>query len=160
MPNDCWNRMTITCLEYEYTEELKNLIKNELQYEEKENDEKNDEEKDKENKEGQPKYHEIVRMIRCGRRGIIFEIWSPWNPDYEWLEGLLDKYPNCWIKDEWSEEGGNAGVWVGYNSSNNQNNEKEKMIQSFAWDDLCIEGKEYLFMSEEEEKDKERRMKM
>jgi hypothetical protein len=130
MPNDCCNHITITCENPHVRDELTSLVENELQ-------------------------NENVRMIKQGRRGIIFDVWSPWNPDYEWLEGLVDKYPNCWIKNEWYEEGGLAGVWIGF-----INNRNEKTIQDFTWDDICIEGKVYLFMNEEEERKDEEERKM
>ena len=133
MPNDCWNRMTITCENREFVDELTNLVLNELKH-----------------KEGNKHvYHETVHMIQRGTRGIIFEIWSAWNPDYEWLESLLDKYPNCWVKNEWNEEGGVAGVWVGFVNNNN-----EKIIKDLTWDDICIEGKACLFNQEDEEEAK------
>jgi hypothetical protein len=101
-------------------------------------------------------YNETVEMIKRGRRGIIFNIWSAWNPDFEWLESLIHKYPNCWIKNEWSEEGGFAGVWIGRVDNNN-----EPVIESLTWEDICIEGRLYLFMDEtEEKKDEEARRKM
>jgi hypothetical protein len=131
MPNDCWNHITITCENPSVPDELNSLVMNELQH--KVNDEYI--------------YNETVEMKKRGRRGIMFYIWSPWNPDFEWLEGLILKYPNCWIKNEWSEEGGFAGVWIGRVDNNN-----EPLIESLTWDDICIEGKHYLFMDETEEK--------
>jgi hypothetical protein len=132
MPNDCWNHITITCENDSGNDELNQLIKNELQ-----------------SNDGEDYYyHETVTMIKRGRRGIIFDIWSAWNPNYEWLESLLNKYPNCWIKNEWSEEGGLAGVWVGFMKYNNQ-----PIIQTLTWDDISIEGKAFLFMDEKEEKE-------
>ena len=132
MPNDCWNHITITCENREFTEELNNLIINELKHKE---DEKY-------------VYHETVNMLKRGTRGIICSLWSDWNPDYEWLDSLLDKYPNCWIKNEWSEEGGFAGVWIGFVKNN------EKIIKQLTWDDICLEGKHYLFTLEDEEEEK------
>jgi hypothetical protein len=82
-------------------------------------------------------------------------MWSAWNPNYEWLESLLDKYPNCWVKNEWSEEGGFAGVWVGY-----FNNKNEKIVKQMDWDDICIEGKACLFNPEDEESQKEEEERM
>jgi len=140
MPNDCWNHMTITCENPSVPDELNSLVMNELQR--KENDEYI--------------YNETVKMKKRGRRGIIFNIWSPWNPDFEWLESLILKYPNCWIKNEWSEEGGFAGVWIGHVDNNN-----EPVIESLTWEDICIEGKHYLFMDgTEEREDEEARRKM
>ena len=140
MPNDCWNHITITCENPSVPDELNSLVMNELQH--KENDEYI--------------YHETVEMKKRCRRGIIFNIWSPWNPDFEWLESLILKYPNCWIKNEWSEEGGFAGVWIGHVDNNN-----EPVIESLTWEDICIEGKHYMFMDETEEReDEEARRKM
>ena len=134
MPNDCWNHITITCENPSVPDELNSLVMNELQH--KENDEYI--------------YHETVEMKKRCRRGIIFNIWSPWNPDFEWLESLILKYPKCWIKNEWSEEGGFAGVWIGHVDNNN-----EPVIESLTWEDICIEGKHYLFMDEMEEREEE-----
>jgi hypothetical protein len=132
MPNDCWNHITITCENREFTEELNNLVINELKHKE----------------DDKYIYLETVDMLKRGTRGIIFNLWSAWNPDYEWLESLLEKYPNCWIKNEWSEEGGFAGVWIGYFKND------EKIIQQLTWDDICLEGREYLFTMEDEEEEK------
>ena len=124
MPNDCWNDITITCKNIESIEEFNNLITNELLY--------------KENNE--------YKIIKKGTRGIIFTLWSAWKPDFKWLENLLDKYPNCWIKNEWCEEGGLAGVWIGCVKNNN------KDIKSLIWEDLCIEEKYFLFLDENKKK--------
>jgi hypothetical protein len=113
MPNDCTNYVTITCKDEEV---MNNLVNKELEY------------------------NKHVTMIKRGCLGIIFEIWSPWNPDYKWLESLLEKYPNCWVKNEWHEEGGLAGVWIGYFDEN------EVVIHNYCWQDLCIEEKYYLFL--------------
>ena len=126
MPNDCCNHITITCENREFIQEFHDLILNELKCEE----------------NGENVYRKTINILQEGTRGIIFNLWSPWHPDFDWLNSLLDKYPNCWIKNEWSEEGGLAGVWVGCV----KNNEKE--IKQLTWDDICLEGKHYLFMNE------------
>ena len=71
-----------------------------------------------------------------GEEGIQFRIWSRWRPDFEWLEGLLSKYPSLWIKNLWQEEGGLAGVWVG---------SEEKGIKRLEWEDMCIEENAHRF---------------
>jgi hypothetical protein len=113
MPNDCWNHLTITC---DNPDELTELILNEI--------------KD---------HHQSVIRKR-GEKGVIMRTWSPWAPDFVWLSQLLDKYPDCWIKNEWDEEGGMAGVWVGYVSKD------EKIIKQMDWVDLCLEEKHFLFL--------------
>jgi hypothetical protein len=127
MPNECNNTMTITC--HEDAEELTRLVTNELQI----------------CKFGRYFYKETIRMNKRGRRGIHFNMVTAWEPDYEWLEELLDKYPKCWVKNEWWEEGGFAGVWVGCIRNG------EKIIRQMNWVDICIEGTEFLFMDEAEE---------
>jgi hypothetical protein len=127
MPNDCWNHMTITC---EDPEELTRLVQNELQ------------------EKGELckwVFHDTIEMIKRGAKGIMFRQWTPWNPNYDWLENLLTKYPLCWIKNEWDEEGGMAGVWVGYTNKND-----EQIVQKMMWRDLCIEEKHFLFLEEPE----------
>ena len=84
--------------------------------------------------EGVPDWaHEIYVK---GEEGIQFRIWSRWRPDFEWLEGLLSKYPSLWIKNLWQEEGGLAGVWVG---------SEEKGIKRLEWEDMCIEENAHRF---------------
>jgi hypothetical protein len=131
MPNDCWNLITIAT--HENPNELELLIQNEFTHHIDE--------------DGNPVYHRTVELLEKGKGGVILRLWSGWNPDFEWLEGLLDKYPSCWVKNEWSEEGGYAGVWVGCVK------EGEKIIKRLEWDDLCIEAKHYLFLDEKNNKE-------
>jgi hypothetical protein len=130
MPNDCWNHITITC---EYPDQLTSLIQNELQ--EKQED-------------GKWIYHETIEMIRRGAKGIMFRLWTPWSPNFEWLESLLTNYSECWVKNEWNEEGGMAGVWVGFIDQDN-----EQSIKQMTWTDLCIEARHYLFLDEQEQQE-------
>jgi len=76
-----------------------------------------------------------------GIEGLIFKLWSRWIPDFAWLEGLLDKYPNIWIKNEWSEEGGQEGVWIG----TNRDGEGKKDIQRLEWMGMCLEEEFHRF---------------
>jgi hypothetical protein len=66
-------------------------------------------------------------------------MYSKNQPDFKWLDSLLDKYPNCWVKNEWNEEGGLAGVWVGSVIDN------KKIIKEMDWRDLSIEEQHYFF---------------
>ena len=122
MPNDCDNYLTITS---EFPDELTQLIQNEFQYKSNESDEY--------------LFRQTVKIQKRGCRGIQLRVWSAWQPDFEWLEGLLDKYPTAWIKNDWIEEGGFAGIWIGTRTDG------EKNIRHFEWVDLCIEAKHYLF---------------
>jgi hypothetical protein len=121
MPNDCHNYITIVC---EYEEELSNLIDNELTRKPDEN----------------YMYNADLNIITRGKKGIVFETTTFWKPDFDWFDHLLTIYPNCWIKNEWSEEGGTAGVWIGCVKNS------EISVQSMSWDDLSIEAKYHLFV--------------
>jgi len=70
---------------------------------------------------------------RRGLEAVVMKVWSSWRPDYDWLESLILKYPTCWIKNEWNEEGGKAGVWIG------TTRDGEFTIRCFEWDDMSID---------------------
>jgi hypothetical protein len=123
MPNDCDNIITIIC---KNKEALNEFIEKELEVIRLHND----------------KYNEFVKILKKGKFGVVFKLWTPWNPDYDWLENTLSLHPEFWIKNEWHEEGGMAGVWIGYTKEND-----EPVIESFNWKDLCIE-EEYYFLND------------
>ena len=123
MPNDCNNIITIIC---QNQDELHFFIENELEIIKRHNTE----------------FNEIIKILKQGKCGIVFKLWSAWEPDYVWLESLLKQYPYFWIKDEWHEEGGLAGVWVGFTKENN-----EIDIKHLTWRDLSIE-EEYYFLND------------
>lgn len=87
-------------------------------------------------------YNEFIKILKRGKFGIVFKLWSPLKADYEWLQHTLSLYPEFWIKNEWNEEAGMAGVWVGYTKENNK-----PVIESFMWKDLSIE-EEYYFLND------------
>tara|TARA_Y100000590_G_scaffold14063_2_gene16888 strand:- start:9791 stop:10183 length:393 start_codon:yes stop_codon:yes gene_type:complete len=115
MPNDCWNKLYIAAeeetIENMYESEFLDMINND---------------------------NIKCTLIKKYPKGMILNIWSPWEPDYLWLETLIDKY-ECWIKNVWDEDGGYAGVWIG-----TFKNEK-KIINKIIWEDLCIEALNYHF---------------
>jgi hypothetical protein len=116
MPNDCWNHMTITGNK----SDIAKLIASEFLI--------------------VPSW--CLQFIKKREEGVIFKLWSPWKPDFPWLESLIDKYPSCWVKDEWNEEGGMAGVWVG------TAREGVRDIKELSWRDLCLEEECYIFRNE------------
>lgn len=119
MPNWCWNKITITG----ERPILDALMKDD-------------------NLQGIP--DEFFSKEASGQGIEVFNIGSRWLPDYEWLESLLDKYPDIWIKNIWSEEGGNEGVWIGTNRG------EKKEIKRLEWEGMCIEEEGYRFRKVEE----------
>lgn len=112
MPNDCWNHITITC---KIVDDLTSLVTHNM------TDESGE-------------YHKNITILKKCPQGIRFDQITAWEPDYKWLENIVNNYP-CWIKNEWYEEGGIAGVWIGSKSG----------IQSMEWEDLCIEEQYEIF---------------
>jgi hypothetical protein len=127
--NLCTNFITIACKDEEV---LDNLVRNELQFSDGNNN---------------YVYNETINMIKRGCRGIVFEIFTADNPPYEWLAKLIDTYPNCWIKNEWCNEIGIAGIWICF--INIENN--EPVIHDFCWNDLSNQDKYYLFLEKSEQ---------
>ena len=111
MPNDCWNKLHIAAEE----DVITTMYNNEFSDINKESS-----------------------KVEKYSRGLIIKMWSPWEPDYLWLETLIDKY-ECNIKNEWNEEGGYSGVWLGSKKNN------EKNVTKLMWDYLCIEGLNHHF---------------
>ena len=112
MGNDCWNNITL--VSHDNPDELEKL-----------NNEFN---------------HETKTYKFKGKQGIKFSMWTPHSPDFELLERLYSSYSNCWIKNEWNEEGGLAGVWVGGCIGS-----KKEEIRQLVWEDLCIEAENAYF---------------
>lgn len=113
MPNDCWNIMTF--ISEDNSEEVTKLFNNEI-------------------KAKNPPDDKLIIHYK-GNNGIKFQLWSAWGADNEWLNKLVEKYPKCWIKNDWYEEGGGAGIFIG----GFLNGKKQETIIK-EWDELPIEG--------------------
>ncbi len=98
MPNECYNYITISCPN---TDELKELYMKELVKTEEESKDEN------------LYYYKNIRIEKQTNNIIKFNQITKWHPDYEWLEGLLIKYPNCWVKNTWHDEDALEGLWIG-----------------------------------------------
>ena len=54
-------------------------------------------------------------------------------PNNTYLEELLVNYPQCWIKNEYTTETGQCGMWIGRFRG------EEPDIQEFSWTELMEE---------------------
>ena len=106
MPNECTNNFVLTCSD---ATEFHEFMANELT--------------------------DNITIIQRGAKGIKFDQVTEGTPDYAWMHRLVTNYPNCWIKNEWIEEGGMAGVWVG----------RVNGIRSLTWEDLSLEAHHDIF---------------
>lgn len=82
----------------------------------------------------QNSFTQVVSIRRHTRKGMMFRVITGWNPNYEWMKNVLDTYQSFWMKNEWYEEGGYAGVWVG------QYRNGEQDISTIIWNDCCDEA--------------------
>ena len=71
-------------------------------------------------------------LITRGKTGLNILFATAWVPPLELLKYLIEKY-KIWIKCEWREEGGLAGVFIG------QHNGERSVIREFVWDDWPLD---------------------
>lgn len=55
-------------------------------------------------------------------------------PPNDYLKILLEKYPECWIKNEYYTEDGDAGSWIGFYDYNGKQD-----IQELKWRELSVQ---------------------
>jgi hypothetical protein len=103
MPNDCWNNIMLKASQ----EQIATILTTEFT--------------------AVPTW--AFKLNHAGQGALIFKLWSPWQPDKTFMSRLFDNYPNIWIKNTWSEEGGQAGIIVG----------SKETLEEFTYDEGCIE---------------------
>lgn len=74
------------------------------------------------------------KLKHAGEGGLEIEFTTAWAPPTEFFKHLLEKYPDIWLKCDWSEEGGQAGIFIGYT-----NDKKAVVADEFGWQDWCME---------------------
>jgi hypothetical protein len=99
MPNDCWNIITIKG----NTAQIRAIVETAFV--------------------DVPQW--AVQIQSIGVEALQFRLWSRNNPVIDFLNNLWDTYPNIWIKNAWSEEGGYSGIIVG----------KKNSIQDLMWEE-------------------------
>lgn len=116
MSLNCVNRITITCEKIEHADEIEKIV-DELRLYNNPNE-----------------IYKTVYILERVVKGVVLNFCNTYNPDFSWLERILDKYQNVWIKNEWvSEKNKLAGVWVGYT-----NIYYRKDIKQLSWTDKGI----------------------
>ena len=113
MPNDCWSELTITADEVE----LNNIFDIEFKQ--------------------IPEWAISINVRKP--KGATIRLWSPWEPNFNRLKQIIQKYKTSWIKNIWKEEGGTAGVWIGTYRGGVEH------IKELRWDDLSIEEENHRF---------------
>ena len=57
------------------------------------------------------------------------------RPVYQYLSHILRAYPKCWMKNEFSSDGGYCGLWIASMVGENI------AVQELEWEEPCIEEK-------------------
>lgn len=52
---------------------------------------------------------------------------------YDYLLQILEQYPKCWLKNEYSDENGNAGIWIARYVNG------KIAVQEHEWTELTVE---------------------
>lgn len=55
------------------------------------------------------------------------------KPVYNYLTALLERYPKCWLKNTYTTETGDCGLWIARMSKG------KPVIQELEWIELCDE---------------------
>ena len=74
-----------------------------------------------------------IEISHRSERYIVFSYDYRNFPIHQYLEDLLVKYPQCWIKNEYNTETGHCGMWIGRFRGD------EPDIQELFWTELIIE---------------------
>lgn len=68
-----------------------------------------------------------------GELALIVNFTAAWAPPYAFFESLLQRFPDLWLQCQWDEEGGMAGIFVGYTK------DEKVEIKEMEWPDWCME---------------------
>lgn len=115
MPNDCWNRIVVKAT----ATQIQSIRAEDFH--------------------GIPDW--ALKVQQVGRGAIVFRLWSPNAPAEDFLTTLFAKYEGIWLKNDWNEEGGMAGIIVGTRGD----------IARLDWDEGCIEEWDHRLRKEETE---------
>jgi len=86
MPNDCYNRLTITSTSDTDIESILQYITKEIPN---------------------------VVVTQHSKFGLRLHYYTEWTCNFHFTELLLQNYPYAWIKNEWISEDGISGIWIG-----------------------------------------------
>ena len=79
------------------------------------------------------------KVVRQGQAGLELRFTTAWVPPFTLFDYLVETYHDIWIRCDWSEEGGKAGVYV--SRWNSQKNKAE--VVNTAWMDWPMD--EYMY---------------
>lgn len=83
------------------------------------------------------RFFDEAKVTHRSEKYIVFSYEFRNVPIHHYLQALLEKYPQCWMKNEFSTDSGDCGMWIG--RFRGPVSEDKPDIQEFSWMELCIE---------------------
>ena len=109
---DCWSNITIISNE----DELISIIQNELMYSNIKN-----------------------KLLKKGDKAIKIKVLTSSKPNFQWMSNMIHRYKSCWIKNNWYDKSGLAGIWTGTMTENGPN------IINYQWSELSVDEEKFYF---------------
>ena len=75
------------------------------------------------------------KLEHWGQGALDMKFTTAWCPPTEFFKNLIQKYPDIWLKCDWNEEGGMAGIFIGW-MDKESNTVK---VEELTWEDWCLE---------------------
>jgi hypothetical protein len=82
-------------------------------------------------------FGKAAKVTHRSDRYIVFSYEYRNYPIHQYFEELLVKYPQCWIKNQYTTDTGHCGMWIGRFRG------EEPDIQELQWTELFIEEEFY-----------------
>lgn len=82
-------------------------------------------------------FGKAAKVTHRSDRYIVFSYEYRNYPIHHYFEELLVKYPQCWIKNQYTTDTGHCGMWIGRFRG------EEPDIQELQWTELFIEEEFY-----------------
>jgi hypothetical protein len=83
------------------------------------------------------------KLEKWGEEALQMTFTTAWAPPTEFFKSLLETYPDIWLKCDWNEEGGEAGIFIGYTDT-----KKAVVAEEFGWQDWCVEEYAHRFRND------------
>lgn len=141
MPNNCWNKVRLSA----HPEVIQELIDSEFSFSvicPPPNGLKENLVDWKQENWGTTRDCYDYKLEEEGKEALLIYFNTAWSPPYMLFKFLLQEHPEMWLRCDWEEEGGQAGVFVGYTQGN------ELVVKAMTWQDWCLEEYAHKFRKE------------
>jgi hypothetical protein len=75
-----------------------------------------------------------IKVLHRAPKYLVADYYFRNEPVYQYLTELLKENPTCWIKNTYSTDAGNCGLWIG-----RMGPDGVPSVQDLEWGELCEE---------------------